>query len=306
MTTYSQDLYRAYASRHALPLYLQPAWLDVVCGDQAWHAAVALDASGEVTGLLPWQKSRRFGLPIIQPPRLTQYSGLHLHYPEQEHFKLQSRYAFTKKVIGQLTAQLPRVAMTKWALHPSHRENLYWHWQGYRESVLYTYRLAPQAMQLTRQNYKNTVRTNLLKAAQQVDIRECHDPQVLHHLVSLVFKRKGMLNPYPLDLVTRVYERLRQMHASTILVAYDLATNAPHSALLLATDATEMHCILTGQDEQYKSSCSLFLLYDHMIELATLSGKTLDLNGSMQPGIEHFFRSFGAVSTPYSLLRKWF
>ncbi len=306
MTTHSQDLYRDYAARHALPLYLQPTWLDAVCGEEAWHAIVTQDSSGRVTGLLPWQKSRRLGLPVIQPPRLTQYSCVHLHYPEQQPFKLHSKYAFTKRVIAEITAQLPRTVMTKWTLHPNQNTNLYWHWHGYRESVLYTYRLAPQAIQSIRQNYKNTVRTDLQKAAQQVAVRECYDPQVLYQLVLLVFRRKGMHTPYSRDLITRVYERLRQMQACTILVAYDLATNEPHSGLLFATDATEMHCILTGQDEQYKSSCSLFLLYDHMIELAAQTNKTLDFNGSMQPGIEHFFRSFGAVSTPYSVLRKWF
>jgi hypothetical protein len=305
MQSHSQDIYRSYASSKSLPLFMQPQWLDAVCGDQDWYASVALDASGDITGLLPWVRTWRYGFSVIQPPLLTQYLGVHFHYPKQKHFKLTSVYAFEKKVIGDLAAQLPRVAMTKIVMPPTMRNNLSWQWLGYKESVQYTYRIptGPDIASL-RSAYKNTVRTNMIKAQEHVVIRESEDPDLLFDLLNSVFRRKLLPNPYTRSYIRNMFFRLRQMQAGTLLVAYDIATDAPHSALLLASDATEMHGVLTGQDAQYKNSCSLFLLYDRMIELAQKEGKILDMNGSMQPSIEHFFRSFGGECTPYAVLRK--
>jgi hypothetical protein len=232
--------------------------------------------------------------------------GVHFHYPEQKHFKQTSVYAFEKKVIGDLAAQLPKVAMTKLVMPPTIRNNLSWQWLGYKELVQYTYRIQPSPdMATTRSGYKNTVRTNIIKAQERVVIRESDDPDILFDLLKNVFQRKLLPNPYTRTYIRNMFFRLRQMRTATLLVAYDIVTDAPHSALLLASDATEMHGLLTGQDAQYKSSCSLFLLYDHMIELAHKQAKTLDFDGSMQPSIEHFFRSFGGECVPYAVLRKF-
>jgi Acetyltransferase (GNAT) domain len=299
-----QHLYRSFAETHILPLYLQPDWLDAVCPN-GWSAAITTDAGGDVTGLLPYARTRRYGLPTIVPPRLTQYNAPWLQYPDQQGFKTASRYAFQKKVIAELVAQLPKTAFSKFVLPPQQRDNLAWHWQGYKEKVLYTYQMLPQDINQIRRDYKNTVRTNLIKAQQRVAILQSDNPQVLSDLVAKVFRRKNASNPYPQALILEVFGRLRQIEQCTLLVAHDLDSQQPHAALLLAWDDQYVHGVLTGQDERFKDSCAPFLLYDHAIEFAQKQGKTLDLEGSMQPNIEHFFRSFGAVQTPYSVMRKY-
>jgi hypothetical protein len=45
-------------------------------------------------------------------------------------------------------------------------------------------------------------------------------------------------------------------------------------------------------------------LFEAIKKLRNQGYRILDLEGSMQPGIEQFFRSFGAEMTPYYRIRK--
>jgi hypothetical protein len=300
-----QNLYRSFAQKHDLPLHLQPQWLDAISGDAGWGACVVTDGSGDLMGLMPYFVESKLGFKMITMPTGNQYSGPFFFYPPQELFKEVTKAAFEKRVISEIVAQLPKTISTKIVLRPEIKNNLPWHWLGYKEKVQYTYRMPIGSdMSQVRANYKRSVRTDLNKARQQSSVKVLNDPQLLYDFAMSVFRKKGVPIPYPHNHVHRIMERLEPMGQAKILVATDLATDEPYSAMLVANDNHQNHLILNGQSNNAKGACSIYLLFDHMIELSMQEGRILDLEGSMDATIEHFLRSFGGQLTPYSVITK--
>lgn len=300
-----QNLYRDFAGKHALPLHLQPQWLDAVCGDVGWGACVVTGKNGSVQSVMPYYLKKKLGMDWITLPPYTQYGGPFFQYPETHGMKNSSLLGFEMEMIGQLQKQLPDSRFFKISMRPNQKYHLPWQWLGYTESVQYTY-LFPSDMCMhdVRMSYKNKLRVNLAKAKESVEVRVINDAELLYDLMGYVFKKRNKKNPYPKQQLQNLYANLAPLGQAQILAAFELKTNQPVAATLIAQDQNQMHCIISGQNNQYKDARAMNLLFDTMIEQALNQGKTLDLEGSMIPNIEHFFRSLGGVLTPYSVISK--
>jgi hypothetical protein len=74
------------------------------------------------------------------------------------------------------------------------------------------------------------------------------------------------------------------------------------AAIWIIGDGNEAHYLFGGTKEG--GGGPGFLLFEAIKKLRNQGYRILDLEGSMQPGIEQFFRSFGAEMTPYYRIRK--
>jgi hypothetical protein len=57
-------------------------------------------------------------------------------------------------------------------------------------------------------------------------------------------------------------------------------------------------------DERYNDSGAMSLLFWNAIKLASEKGLAFNFEGSMIPGVERFFRSFGGGLTPVFYISK--
>ncbi len=299
--TESKAQYLEFCANGYVPLHLQPWWLDAVCLPAVWDVALVTDGSGTVIGAMPWYKKIRWGLPVVQMPPLTTYAGPWLRYPDEPNFKLQSCYAFEKKVCTELIQQLPKRAFFLQNFRPELDNWLPFYWEGFRQSTRYTYVFEDtKDLEAITAGMKNTLRSDLKKAAKLVVYQHENDAwKTVLQLNALSFQRKNMRQPYSSNTFERLHNALAERQQMACFLARDLVSGAVHAALYLAFDGKQAVVLLTGIDTEHKASCAIYGLFLEAIKFCSERSLSLDFEGSMDAGIAHSFRAFGAKQQPY-------
>lgn len=307
--------YADFCQSHYVPMHLQPWWLDAVCSEGRWDVCLATDGGGKILGAMPFYKTRRLGLSVIQQPPLTSYAGPWLNYPQN--LKPHKRLDFEKKVLDDLIRQLPRTAFFQQNFHPDVQNWLPFHWAGFRQTTRYTYLFDDLSdLEKIRAGFKNTLRTDLKKAAQAVEILQENDAaELLFQLHEMSFSRKNRRPPYSFETFQRLCSALAERRKATIFIARDKNKSVahlrgvphlgvPHAGLCLAFDERRASVLLAGADPTFKSSCAAWALFWKAMEFCSERGLSLDFEGSMERDIERGFRAFGAQLTPYHQIWK--
>lgn len=298
--------FEEFCRSHYVPIHLQPWWLDAVCVAGAWNVCVAADKSGAILGVLPWYLTRKAGFPVILQAPLTAYTGAWLSYPSNPNIKPQSRYSFEKKVFDELIGQLPDTAFFQQNFYPDITNWLPFYWAGFRQTTRYTYIFNDlQDLEKIKAGFKNTLRTDLKKAEQAVEIqREDGEARLLFRLHEMSFGRKNRRPPYSFDTFLRLHTALSERRQSACFIARDSHSGEPHAGLYLVFDAQRASVLITGADPAFKSSCAVWILFWEAMRFCSERGLSFDFEGSMEKDIERAFRAFGAQLTPYHQIWK--
>jgi hypothetical protein len=301
----SKALYRDFSEKASLPLQLLPWWWDAICED-SWDVVLAKEENGEIIGALPYQVKRKSGFKVMTPPPFTTYNGPYVKYPADKTLKEPGKIAFQKKVYQSLIEKLPKTAFTAFHFHPESGSWLPFYWKGFQQTSRYTYLLdMNQALEEIEAQFKQSVRTDLRKSADQIQIKESKDVKILYQLANSSFHRQGMQIPYSLEKLERLFKSLEKHKAGKIWLAIDKENQKPHAALMVAWDDTKAHALVSGQDLDFKSSPAIYSLFSHAIHYLHGKVSVLDLEGSMIENVEHFLRGFGGNLTPYHRVTKF-
>ena len=297
----SKAQYIEFCHSGYVPLQLQAWWLDAVCTPDNWDIALAFDGGGNVIGIMPWYQKRRWGCTVVQLPPFSSYAGPWLRYPEEPGFKLQSRYAFEKRAYQQLIEKLPRSLFFLQNFRPEIENWLPFYWKNFKQTTRYTYILdQTDKPETITAGMKNTLRSDLKKAARQVDWHQENESwETVFHLNTLSLGRKSLQQAYRIEVFNRLHSALAKRGQMACFIARDRISNQPHAGLYLAFDAQQAGVLLTGTDPAFKSSCAIYSLFEAALNYCGTRGLSLDLEGSMQPEIERTFRAFGARQQPY-------
>ena len=289
----SKALYFEFCSTTYVPLHLQPWWLDAVCGPDAWGAAVLPG------GILPYFKARRWGLPVIQQPPLTSYTGPWLLPPDPKKPK-HKQLALEHRVLKALMEQIPQVAFFYQCFRPELKNWLPFYWSGFRQTLRYSYMLpAPHSLPGLYSGLKGSVRSDLRRAGQWTEIVKESRPEPLFHLHARSYARKNLRPPYTLDTFSRLHQALAEREQAVGFLALDRKKGTAHAGLYLVFDEQQAAVLLTGFDPEFAHSGALNSLYWEAVCFCAERQISLDFEGSMQPGIERVFRAFGAQLSPY-------
>ncbi len=303
-------------------MHLQPWWLDAVCVAGDWDVCLATDGGGKVLGAMPFYKTRRFGFSVVQQPLLTSYAGPWLNYPSN--LKPSKRLDFEKKAFDDLIRQLPRTAFFQQNFRPDVQNWLPFHWAGFRQTTRYTYIFNDLSdLEKTKAGFKNTLRSDLKKAEQAVEISVAHlegaphlktfddgASKLLFQLHEMSFQRKNRRPPYSFETFRRLHSALTERRQSAIFIARDKNVahlqGVPHlhAGLCLAFDERCAAVLLTGADPAFKSSSAAWALLWEAMKFCSERGLSLDFEGSMERDIERGFRAFGAQLRPYHQIWK--
>lgn len=298
--------FEEFCRSHYVPIHLQPWWLDAVCAAGSWDLCLAADKSGAVLGVLPWYMTRKFGFPVIRQAPLTAYAGAWLSYPQNAAIRPLNRYSFEKKVFDELIRQLPHTAFFQQNFYPDITNWLPFYWSGFRQTTRYTYIFNDlQSMEIIKAGFKNTLRTDLKKAEQAVEIRrEDGEAELLFRLHEMSFLRKNSRPPYSFDTFRRLHIALTERRQSACFIARDRLSNEPHAGLYLIFDGRRASVLITGTDPELKNSCAIWGLFWEAMRFCSERVLSLDFEGSMERNIERAFRAFGAQLTPYHQIWK--
>ncbi len=308
MTPRHQDLYRQFAAQTPdLPLFLQPWYLDEVCINGIWDAAL-VQKNGRVVAALPYFLKQKMGWRYVTMPPFCKQMGPFLA-PEfrQTDWEI--------KLYEALIQELPvGLAAFEQNFHYSVHNWIPFYWQGFRQTTLYSYvipleRSAEELFQQISKNYRQKIRA----AAQTLQVLHNLPLQELHRLIGLSFSRQGLDSPLSLSFLEKLYSVLQARQCAQLFFATD-ASGAVHSASMLVWDKQSAYYLMSGDDPALRQSGAAVLLKWKAILYAKneLKLPLFDFEGSMIRGVEQGRRDFGAQQKPYfriakewSMIWKW-
>lgn len=290
---------------HGLPLCFQSFWLDALCGAEDWNACVATDKGGAVTGVLPYYMRRRWGVLTLSQPPLTSYGGPWLFYPDNLE-KRHSRYTFEKHVCETLIDQLPKAVFYRQNFHPDVQNWYPFYLRGFYQTTRYTYCLEPAGdLDACYRAFKSSVRANLRKMERSLYVRRADaQAEQVFGWYGAAMRRKGLRPPCDAERFARLHKALQQRGQSACWVAADQSSGHLQAGLYLVYDDQRASILLSALTDATISHGALHGLIWEAIQFAAQKKLLLDFEGSMDPGVEHLFRAFGGVMTPYFAVWK--
>ena len=177
------------------------------------------------------------------------------------------------------------------------------------------YKLKPQAQQTfllelkeneatLLANMKDTTRRNIRMAENEIEVRSSAEYlKELYKFQRNTLTKKGQSLPYSFKYIQKIMAACEANNAATLWVA---KSNEKIQALVWQVwDDNCSYYFMGGQNHESNSYKAMTLLLWHTIKEAKKRGhKTFDLEGSMEEGVERFFRNFGGDRALYIVLHK--
>lgn len=297
-----KEKYRDYCSKKTdMIIFQRNWWLDAVCGENNWDAAIH-ENNGDIIAAWAYPVKSKYGLKLINMPLLTPGLGpVITYFPGQKYASVLSH---DYQVLEDLINQLPKFDYFNQRFLPLYKNHMAFYWKGFQQTTRYSYRLKdlsnPDKMF---EEFNSSIRSQIRKAEKNITISETEDVEVFYKLNSLTFERQEKKIPYSLNFVKRIEAVCTKNNCRKILLAKDAEGNV-HGAIYMVWDTNSAYYLMGGADENYRSSGAYTLLIWHAIKAAASVTKQFDFCGSMIAPIERYFRSFGGEQVPYFHLKK--
>jgi len=293
--------YIEFCKERALPLHMQPWWLDAVCAPGQWEVTLSFDPEGNINGALPYYLTRSKWLLSIRMPPFSDYAGIWLQLPNAPGMKLERRYDVESRIIGSLCAQLPKVAFYDQSFYPGFENWLPFYWKGYRQTTRYTYVVAPGH---SPEAFRSSLKKDLRKADRSVEILQSDSLEDFYGVYQQSFFRQNLAPPYSINTLQRLDAAAAAHQCRRIYLARDRESGAVHAGLYVVWDNKQAYFLLSGADPKLRESGALFLLEWQAIQDFTEKGLEIDFCGSVLPNIENAFRAFGGERRPHFRIYK--
>ncbi|MDR1381935.1 MAG: GNAT family N-acetyltransferase [Tannerella sp.] len=296
----SKDLYRELCAREdSIPLFSRDWWLDAACGGE-WDA-LTLEKNGRIHAAMPLYVPRRR---IVAMPQYTQTMGLWFAAGADD-AKYSSLLEHRQAICRHFTAQLKGYRSFFQNFSADFTDWLPFYWEGYSQTTRYTYVLngLQDSARLLADMSRQT-RRNLKKAeSRSVTVRRGVAADDLIEIQSLTFRRQRRRNTQSATVLRRLVDAARGRGQGDIFGGYD-ADGRLHAAAFVVWQRSSAYYIAGGGDPALRSSGAHSLVMWEAIRHAAQHTDAFDFEGSMIPGVERFFREFGAVQTPYFAISR--
>ena len=297
----SVQLYRAICRQDTdLPVFLQDWWLDAVCDD--WQAAIVMKGQN-VTGVWPYALQYRLRIPVLRTPKLTPYLGPHVFFPGD--IRESNRDSFEYEVVSSLLDQLPDAEVWMLAVSPGLKQAGLFRFLDLRTEVRQTFLidLGQEEAELFA-NLKEPLRRNIRAAEKEMTIS--HDPsclRMLYDFQKITLEDKGRSQNHRFEDLQRLFDACMQHNSGALWVAR--AEDTVLGIILQVWDKDRSYYLMGAKNPSADNYRALSALLWHGIREARNRGNRIfDMEGSMDPGVERFFRNFGGRRELYMVLRK--
>lgn len=279
-----------------LPVFFQPWWLDTVCRE--WDVAL-VEEKGMIVGVLPYQLEKKTGLTIIRNPDMTPYLGPFFFYPEGQ--TLSEKTAWEDQVLQELLEQLPKYDSCNVLCLPGFDNFLGFHHRGFTNTNLVTYHIDMRQPETAIYAAVHKNHRNLIKQARALHTLE-EGPVFLPELLQLhygTFARKQKKYTYSNTFLEKMIRSCLDNHKGKILVAKDREQRTA-ATVFVAWDKHTMYLLISAMNKEFAHQGAIrMLIWEAIIMAKTMGLKIFDFEGSMDPGIEAFFRRFGGERKQY-------
>jgi lipid II:glycine glycyltransferase (peptidoglycan interpeptide bridge formation enzyme) len=289
------------SQRKGIPVFNQPWWLDTVC--KKWDVAIA--KKGEhIAGAWVYPVESKLGVSLIRTPMLTPYLGPLVFLPHD--LKESNNDSYEHDTIADLIKQIPKSPVWNLAIQPGVKQAGIFKQHKLHAQVQQTFLLElNEDEQTLLTNMKDAVRRNIRIAESEVTVT--NSPEHLKDLYKFqknTLQKKGKSFKYSLRDLQRIMDAGIAHNATALWVAK--TPDKRIQAIVWAMwDENTSYYFMGGQNPDTNSYRAMSLLLWHTMKLAKERGNnTYDLEGSMDEGVERFFRNFGGDRALYIVLSK--
>lgn len=301
MTTKEQ--YIKLCNQHAeVPIFLQPWWLDVAC--EQWDAAIVLNGD-EPAGIWPYETEQKIGVSIIRTPTLTPYFGPYIFYPQD--LKETKKDAYEFDTIQALLKQIPDAHVWHLAIDPKIKQVALFSNNEFEVGAKQTYLLDLSVDEgILLSNLHESHRRKIKKKQDDIEIVQDVEGKALHQLWTnqeATLKSKNKEIHFSFELMQRLYKACLSHGCGTLWVAKQ--SGVVNAVIWQVWDNNNSYYLVGGKAIDIKDNTSMtLLLWQAILHAKNLGIKSFDFEGSMDVGVERFFKNFGAKKELYLTLRK--
>jgi hypothetical protein len=269
---------------------------------------VLVDKEGSIQAGLCYGLGRRWGTTAIVRPPMTARNGPVFARPP--HASRHRQNTHQKKMLLLAIHSLPRLGMYDFLLCPCDQDVLPFLWNGFDTLVGYTHVLRHSERHTWLQHASKTQRWSLRRAAREASekgfyIEENPSIEEVMAMLQETADVKNYISDSRRHPMAAWWQAVRDRRAGVSYLLRDRDGNAASSAMLVY-DSRRAYYIAGGirSDLRHGSLVNVLLIH-RMIETAHEMGLDFDFEGSILPGVERFFRSFGGELQPVYRMMKF-
>ena len=288
-------------TENSIPIFSQDWWLDIVCGKEKWEVLL-IKEKGCIKAALPLYIPCRG---IISMPPLTQTMGPWFA-SDSEDTKYTKTLGKRQVLSKQLLKLLPPCTVFLQNFHHTVTDWLPFYWAGYKQTTRYTYRLLNiKQEEMLWNNMATNIRRNIIKAKEKyrITVQKGISIEAFLRVQTQTFERQQITNKTDIKVLTRLIQACRKRNQGDIWGGYDEKGELHAAAFIVWQNDTAWYLAGGGNPALRDSGAHSLILWECIRHVASFIN-TFDFEGSMIPGVERFFREFGAIQTPYFTITK--
>jgi len=286
----------------SIPIFLQPWWLDCVCGESNWDVGLVYKGDS-IAAAMPYYAIKKYGLIKIAQPQLTQHLGPWIRPSKAKYSKALGQ---EKDLLQSLVDELPAFITFHQSWHFSLTNWLPLYWKGFSQTTKYTYRIPDLTnLDVVLSDTLANIKTDIKKANNKYELT-VHDDlpfSEFFELNKLTFSRQSKEVPYKESFVENLITCAVKKEQAKWFIAQD-NSGKNHAGVLIVWDENSAYYLMGGGDPELRNSGATSLCMWEAIKFSSTVTKGFDFEGSMIEPVERFFRSFGGIQTPYFSISK--
>lgn len=258
----------------------------------------------KISGIWPFFPEKKYGISMQRNPPLCPYLGPQVFFPPD--LKKSKYDSFEHQTIAALLEELPPAQVVATALTPGQKQLDLFAQKGFEIKVRQTFLMDLKDVseaELTGR-LQEDYRRNLRKAAGELEIADAPEEiENLYRFSAATLTRKALKPHFSLAYLQDLFHAA---HARGQAALWAARKNGVVQALVWHVwDERRAYYLMGAKNPEVKDARALTALLFHAMNHSRIWGKeTFDFEGSMDPGVAHFFRHFGGRKELYLVLEK--
>ncbi|MDH6306225.1 hypothetical protein M2459_002939 [Parabacteroides sp. PF5-5] len=284
----------------SIPVFSRDWWLDAVCGEGKWDVLLVEEKDRILAAMplyIPHPK-------IVSMPPYTQTMGPWFA-PEAGDAKYTSILGRRQSLCKAFTDTLKKYPSFLQNFHYRITDWLPFYWEGYKQTTRYTYLLEDiKDTHHLWENMSQHTRRNITKAKDKlgIQVKRGISLEDFLRIYTLTFKRQQQKPPHE-EVLKRLITVCRERKQGDLWGAYDKEGRL-HAVSFIVWQESSAYYLAGGSDPALRDSGAHSLVLWEGIQAVSQHTDLFDFEGSMMPGVERFFREFGAIQTPFFTISR--
>ena len=288
-------------TQNSIPIFSQDWWLDIVCGNDKWDVLLIED-KGHIKAAFPIYIPYQG---IISMPPMTQTMGPWFA-PNSEDTKYTKALGKQQVLSKKLIDLLPPHSIFLQNFSHTITDWLPFYWAGYQQTTRYTYRLSEiKQKEKLWNNITSNIHRNIIKAKEKhrITVKKGISIEAFLRVQAQTFERQQISNNTDIKVLTQLIQACRERNQGDLWGGYDEKGQLHAAVFIVWQDNTAWYLAGGGNPTLRNSGAHSLILWECICYVSQFTN-TFDFEGSMIPGVERFFREFGAIQTPYFTITK--